>query len=160
MMSSTTYATFSKIVMMTNAKTCHRRPNNSMVLLERKEDRKIALSAGFDKGTIRSPGELVCCWIWKEHLKALQELSIRLPWAERNLSSSGWAWCCCCRCGEPEKRKKVLVLKLKVCQWSLMMILNDNDNDSGEINADVRFYKDWNAWVRKGWWRIRRARDY
>lgn len=31
-----------------------------------------------------------------------------------------------------------------------MMILNDNDNDSGEINADVRFYKDWNAWVRKG----------
>ena len=32
----------------------------------------------------------------------------------------------------------------------MMMILNDNDKDSVEINADVRFYKGWNAWVRKG----------
>lgn len=48
-MSSTTYATFSKIVIMMNAKICHKRPKNSITLIDRIEDLEITLSADFDE---------------------------------------------------------------------------------------------------------------
>lgn len=46
------FTTVAEIATTTNAKICHRRLEPSMVLLAKKEDREIALSADFGKKNI------------------------------------------------------------------------------------------------------------